>query len=64
MQAGEEKRRRLVRTGLARRRWVLPRSVGRVAGASVLDVVTSTGLFVDTLVCRCHRCVRHIPSQW
>ena len=64
MQAGEEKRRRLVRTGLARRRWILPRSVGRVGGASTLDVGTLTGLFVDTLAWRCHRCVQHSPSRW
>ena len=38
MHSGEEKSRRLVHTGLARCRWVLPRSVGRVGGASALDV--------------------------
>ena len=47
MQAGEEKRRRLVYIGLARRRWVLPRSVGHVGGASALDVGILTGLFGD-----------------
>ena len=64
MQAGEEKSFRLVRTGLARRRWVLSRNVGRVGGASALDVGILTGIFVDTLAWICHRCVRHSPSKW
>ena len=54
MQAGEEKSRRLVRTGLARRRWVLRRSVGHVGGALALDVGILIGLFVDTLAWRKH----------
>ena len=47
LQAGGEKSRRPVRTGLARRRWVLPRSVGHVGGAWALDVGILTGLFGD-----------------
>ena len=47
MQAGEEKRRCLVHTELARRRWVLHRNVGRVGGALALDVGILTGLFGD-----------------
>ena len=53
MQAGEEKSRRLVCTGLARRRWVLSRNVGRVGGALELGVGILTGLLVDTLAWRC-----------
>ena len=47
MQAGGEKSRRPVRTGLARCRWVLSRSEGRVGGALALDVGILTGLFGD-----------------
>ena len=36
--AGGEKSRLSVRTGRVRRRWVWPRSVGRVGGAGALDV--------------------------
>ena len=64
MQAGEEEIFRLVRTVLARRRWVLPRSVGRVGGASALDVGILTELFGDIWAWRCHRCVCRSPSQW
>ena len=51
MQAVGEKSRRIVRTGLARRRWVLPRSVGRVAGALALDAGILTGHGDVTGVC-------------
>ena len=64
MQAGEEKSCRLVSIGLARRRWVFPRSVGRVGGASELDVGILTGLFGDIWAWRCHRCVQRSPSRW
>ena len=62
MQAGEEKSRSLVLIGLARRRWVFPRSVRRVGGASALDVGILTKLFGDIWAWRCHRCVRHSTS--
>ena len=64
MNAREEKSRRLDCIGLVRSRWVLPRSVGRVGGASALDVGILTGLFGDIWAWRCHRCVRRSPSQW
>ena len=53
-----------MRTGLARRRWGFPRSVGRVGGALALDVGILTGLFGDIWAWRCHRCVRRSPSKW
>ena len=64
MQAGEEKRLRLVRIGLARRRWVLLTSVGRVGGDLARDVGILTRLFGDIWACRCHMCVRRCPSRW
>ena len=60
----EEKMCRLVRTGLARHMWVFPRSVGRVGGASELDVGILTGLFGDIWALIYHRCVRCSPSPW
>ena len=62
LQAGEEKSRRLVCTVLARRRWVFPMRVGYVGGASALDAGVLTGMFVDILAWKYHRCVRHSPS--
>ena len=52
-----------MRTVLARRRWVLTRSVGCVGGAWALDVEILTGLFVDNLTWGCHRCGQHSFSQ-
>ena len=63
MQSGEEKSRRPVRTGLARCRWVLSRSEGRVGGDLALDVGILTGMFGDIWAWRCHRSELYTRSE-